>query len=132
MPCPIPQRRTATPSRGNLGRSLRGPRGSRRDPADEAGSTAWLRRASNLPMRRPGARLSIWGRPERLRASTAVSPRFGGVMKYLCLIYDEEKKLGAMSKSESDGFMGEYSAYTEGIRKSGHYVAGEALEPVQT
>ena len=53
-------------------------------------------------------------------------------MKYLCLIYDEEKKLGGMSKSESDAFMGEYFAFTEGIRKSGHYVAGEALQPVQT
>jgi hypothetical protein len=53
-------------------------------------------------------------------------------MKYLCLIYDEEKKLGAMSKNESDAFMGEYFAFTEGIRKSGHFVAGEALQPVQT
>ena len=53
-------------------------------------------------------------------------------MKYLCLIYDEEKKLGGMSKSESDAFMGEYFAFTEGIRNSGHYVAGEALQPVQT
>lgn len=52
-------------------------------------------------------------------------------MKYLCLIYDEEKKLGAMSKAESDAFMGEYFAFTDGIRKSGHYVAGEALQPVQ-
>jgi len=52
-------------------------------------------------------------------------------MKYLCLIYDEEKKVGSMSKSESDAFMGEYFAFTEGIRKSGHYVAGEALQPVQ-
>ena len=53
-------------------------------------------------------------------------------MKYLCLIYDEEKKLGAMSKSESDAFMGEYYAFSEGIRKSGHYVAGEALQPIHT
>jgi hypothetical protein len=53
-------------------------------------------------------------------------------MKYLCLIYDEEKKLEAMPKSDSDAFMGEYFAFTEGIRKSGHYVAGEALHPVQT
>jgi len=53
-------------------------------------------------------------------------------MKYLCLIYDEEKKLGGMSKSESDAFMGEYFAFTEGIRKGGQYVAGEALQPVQT
>ncbi len=55
-----------------------------------------------------------------------------GAMKYLCLIYDEEKKLGAMSKSESDAFMGEYYAFSEGIRKSGHYVAGEALQPIHT
>jgi hypothetical protein len=55
-----------------------------------------------------------------------------GAMKYLCLIYDEEKKLGAMSKSESDGFMGEYHAFTEAVRKSGHYLAGQALQPVHT
>ena len=54
------------------------------------------------------------------------------MMKYLCLIYDEEKKVGSMSKAEADAFMGEYFAFTEGIRKSGHYVAGEALQPVQT
>ena len=53
-------------------------------------------------------------------------------MKYLCLIYDEEKKLGGMSKSESDAFMGEYFAFTEAVKKGGQYVAGEALQPVQT
>lgn len=53
-------------------------------------------------------------------------------MKYLCLIYDEEKLLGSMSKSESDAFMGEYMAFTNDIRTSGHYVAGEALQPVST
>jgi hypothetical protein len=53
-------------------------------------------------------------------------------MRYLCLIYDEEKKMGAMSKSESDAFMGEYFTFTDDIRKSGHYIGGEALQPVQT
>lgn len=53
-------------------------------------------------------------------------------MKYLCLIYDEEQTLAAMPKSESDAFMGEYFTFTQGIRESGHYVAGEALQPVQT
>ena len=53
-------------------------------------------------------------------------------MKYLCLIYDEEKKLGAMPKGESDAFMGEYFGFTEGIKKSGHYLGGNALQPVQT
>jgi hypothetical protein len=53
-------------------------------------------------------------------------------MRYLCLIYDEEKKMGAMSKGESDAFMGEYFAFTEDIKKSGHYVGGNALQPVNT
>ena len=53
-------------------------------------------------------------------------------MKYLCLIYDEEKKLEAMSQDEGNAFMGEYFAFTDGIRKSGHYVAGEALQPIAT
>ncbi len=53
-------------------------------------------------------------------------------MKYLCLIYDEESKLGTMPKSEMDAFMGEYFAFTDGVKKSGHYLGGEALQPVQT
>jgi hypothetical protein len=54
------------------------------------------------------------------------------VMKYLCLIYDEEKAYAGMTKAEGDAFMGEYFAFTEGIKKSGHYVGGEALKPVST
>ena len=53
-------------------------------------------------------------------------------MKYVCLIYDEEKKAAGMTKAEGDAFMGEYFAFTEGIKKSGQYVGGEALQPVQT
>ena len=53
-------------------------------------------------------------------------------MKYLCLIYDEERKLAGMPKDESDAFMGEYFAFTNGIQESGHYVAGEALQPVES
>jgi hypothetical protein len=53
-------------------------------------------------------------------------------MRYLCLIYDEEATIDAMPKDEGDAFMGEYFAFTEGIRESGQYVAGEALHPVAT
>jgi hypothetical protein len=53
-------------------------------------------------------------------------------MKYLCLIYDEEKTFTGMSKAETEAFMGEYFAFTEGIKKSGHYLGGEALKPVHT
>ena len=53
-------------------------------------------------------------------------------MKYLCLIYDEEKKLETMSKADGEAMMGEYFGFTEGIKKSGHYLGGNALQPVQT
>ena len=53
-------------------------------------------------------------------------------MRYVCLIYDEEKALENMPKAESDAFMGEYFAFTENIQKNGSYVAGEALQPVST
>ena len=53
-------------------------------------------------------------------------------MRYLCLIYDEESKWGTMPKEQAEAMMGEYFAFTEGIKQSGHYVGGEALQPTQT
>lgn len=53
-------------------------------------------------------------------------------MKYLCLIYDDEKKWETMSKAEADAYMGEYFAFTDAIKASGHHIAGHALKPVQT
>ena len=53
-------------------------------------------------------------------------------MKYLCLIYDEEKKLAALSEQELATLMGEYGAFTQEIRGSGHFVAGHELQPTQT
>lgn len=53
-------------------------------------------------------------------------------MKYLCLVYLEEKKLDALSESEMDALVRESLAYDEELRKSGHYVCSEALQPVGT
>ena len=53
-------------------------------------------------------------------------------VKYLCLIYDDESKWGTMPQAEAEAMMGEYFAFTEGIKKSGHYLGGEALKPTQT
>ena len=53
-------------------------------------------------------------------------------MRYLCLIYDDESKWGTMPKEQAEAMMGEYFAFTEGIKQSGHYVGGEALQPTQT
>ena len=53
-------------------------------------------------------------------------------MKYLCLIYENEKEMSGLSKGEMDALGGEYFAFTDEIRKSGHYLGGEALQPVHT
>jgi hypothetical protein len=37
-----------------------------------------------------------------------------------------------MPPGASDAFMREYFSFTDAIRKSGHYLAGEALQPVST
>jgi hypothetical protein len=53
-------------------------------------------------------------------------------MKYLCLIYSDENSIAALSDKESKGFLGEYMAFTDSIRKSGHLLGGERLRPTHT
>jgi hypothetical protein len=53
-------------------------------------------------------------------------------MKYLCLIYENEKNWETMPPADSETIMNEYFAFTEDIRKNGKYVAGEALQPTPT
>ena len=50
-------------------------------------------------------------------------------MKYLCLVYLEEKTFATTPGRPSDP---ECFTFGEGMRKSGHYVAAEALQPVKT
>jgi hypothetical protein len=53
-------------------------------------------------------------------------------MKYLCLIYYDERKLDALSPPEFDALVSESVAYDETMRESGHYVTSNALQPAQT
>ena len=53
-------------------------------------------------------------------------------MKYLCLVYYDEKKLEALSKGEFDALVAESLAHVDELRNSGHHVAAEALQSVQT
>ena len=53
-------------------------------------------------------------------------------MKYLCLIYDEERTFAAMSTTEIDALMKEYRSFSDSIRQSGHYVTGHQLAPVRS
>lgn len=46
-------------------------------------------------------------------------------MKYLCLVYGEESLMADMADREC-------MACVEGFQESGHFIAGEALQPVAT
>ena len=52
-------------------------------------------------------------------------------MKYLCLAYEEEKKLNDLSKSEWSALRKETLDYVAELRKNGHYLQSAALESVQ-
>jgi hypothetical protein len=53
-------------------------------------------------------------------------------MQYLLLIYDDEKKWANMPEAESGALFAEYLKFTDDIKASGHFRAGEALQPVST
>jgi hypothetical protein len=53
-------------------------------------------------------------------------------MKYLCLAYEEEKKLNALTKSEWGALRDETLAYVDELRKNGHLIAAEPLQSVRT
>jgi hypothetical protein len=53
-------------------------------------------------------------------------------MRYMCLVYYDEKTLEALSKSEYDALVEEVLAYREVLRKSGHYITSDGLQPVET
>ncbi len=52
-------------------------------------------------------------------------------MKYLCLIYDDEQSYAHMPAAQAGALMGEYNDFTMGVRASGHFLAGEGLQPTQ-
>ena len=53
-------------------------------------------------------------------------------MQYLLLIYGEEKAWTDMSEAERNRMFGEYRTFTDEIKKSGHWVGGNPLQPIHT
>ena len=53
-------------------------------------------------------------------------------MRYLCLIYGVESVVGAMPPAELQRFSSEFMAFTEDIKRTGHWLAGERLRPVES
>ena len=53
-------------------------------------------------------------------------------MRYLLLIYDDEKAFTTKSQEEIGAVMGAYEKYTEDLRQTAKLEAGEALQPTMT
>ncbi len=53
-------------------------------------------------------------------------------MQYMLLIYQNEKAWDALTEAERNEAFGEYMKYTNDLKASGHYRAGEALQPTAT
>jgi len=53
-------------------------------------------------------------------------------MRYICLAYEEEGILNALSKKDWDILRGETLGYLEELRNRGHIVSAEALQSART
>jgi hypothetical protein len=52
-------------------------------------------------------------------------------LKYLCLVWVDEKKLESLSKAESQSLDDQSLAYDQALREKDHLLAAQALESVQ-
>ena len=53
-------------------------------------------------------------------------------MQYLLLIYEDEKVWNTLSEAERGQIYGEYMTLTSDIKKSGHWIGGNPLQPIHT
>jgi hypothetical protein len=53
-------------------------------------------------------------------------------MQYLLMIYRSEAELGTMSPAERQKMSAEYGEFTQSIIQSGHFKAGDGLQPSTT
>ena len=53
-------------------------------------------------------------------------------MQYMCLVYQDEKKLDALSEDELDAVVGACIGWVEELEKSGHHIFSAGLQCVRT
>lgn len=54
------------------------------------------------------------------------------LVKYICLIYDDEKAYESLPQEQVDAVMGEYFDLSDALAGSGQLIAAEALQPVSS
>ncbi len=53
-------------------------------------------------------------------------------MQFLCLIYEAEQLATARDEDQNNKIFQDYMTFTQNITESGHFVAGDALQPTNT
>ena len=53
-------------------------------------------------------------------------------MKFLCMAYEEERKLNALAKSEWEVLRAETLTYVDELKKNGYLITAEPLQSVRT
>jgi hypothetical protein len=53
-------------------------------------------------------------------------------VKYLCLVYHTETALAAMPPAEMQGLVDAHLDYDDVLRRSGHFILGQALQSTET
>jgi hypothetical protein len=53
-------------------------------------------------------------------------------MQYMCLVYQDEKKLDALSQDEMDAVVGACVGWVDQLEKSGHHIFSAGLQCVRT
>ena len=53
-------------------------------------------------------------------------------MKYLCLIYQDEKQVPNIPKAEMQQFYAEYQTVADDLKRNGQYLASNGLQPTNT
>jgi hypothetical protein len=64
---------------------------------------------------------------------SAIKPtKRSNAMQYLLMIYRNEAELGKMGAADRQQMMADYGAFTQSIVQSGHFKAGDGLQPTTT
>jgi hypothetical protein len=53
-------------------------------------------------------------------------------MRFMFMIYHDEKELEALPQAERQRFVDRSLEYDDGLRQSGHYIVSDALQPSRT
>src|SRR6201999_4072721 len=76
--------------------------------------------------------MSFCGRPVRLGVGETRQAKGAHLMQYLLMIYRNEAEIGKMDAAARKNVTAEYGAFTQSIIQSGHFKAGDGLQPTST